>query len=185
MTTPDIIAAFARISPESGLYILSGCAVAAIGWLRVKRLYRKMRRARWARSCASIEQLGKISPSEFETFAAAVFERRGWTVQIVGREGRPDGGLDLLLTAGKKRVVVQCKRYAAKVSASVVREVVGVMMHHRASGAYVVALSGFTRPAQKFAEGKPIKLIDGHGLLKALRAERPRPRDPLTGFRSF
>lgn len=172
MTINEIIAALGHISPERGLFFILAVAGAVTGWARVKRLYARSRRSRWAHQNASIVQLARITPTEFEVFTAAAFERRGWTVQIVGREGRPDGGLDLLLTSKKKRVVVQCKRYAAKVGASVVREVVGVMLHHRASGAYVVALSGFTKPARDFAEGKPIKLVDGNAILKPFLIER-------------
>lgn len=43
------------------------------------------------------------------------------------------------------------------------------MMHHKAQGAYVVALSGFTRAAHQWATGKPVKLIDGAQIFKALQ----------------
>lgn len=49
-----------------------------------------------------------------------------------------------------------------------VREAIGVMMHHRARLAYVVALSGFTRQARDWAKGKPLKLIDGAQLLRVM-----------------
>lgn len=109
-----------------------------------------------------------MHPNNFERYAAAAFEARGWRVEIVGRSGKPDGGLDLLLTGKGRRVVVQCKRYSGKVGAAVVREAVGVMLHHKAQGAYVVGLSGFTKPAMEWAKGKPIKLVDGRHLLRAL-----------------
>ena len=112
--------------------------------------------------------LRAMSPNDFERYTAAAFEARGWRVEIVGREGKPDGGLDLLLTGRGRRIVVQCKRYSGKVGAAVVREAGGVMLHHKAAGAYVVGLSGFTKPAHEWARGKPIKLVDGRHLLRAL-----------------
>lgn len=143
---------------------------AALAFRSARRLWQRHRRGKWARGMADLARLHTLTPSEFEAYTAAAFERRGWRVEIVGREGRPDGGLDLLLTAKGRRAVVQCKRYKAKVGAPVVREAIGVMMHHRARLAYVVALSGFTRQAREWAKGKPLKLIDGAQLLRVMAA---------------
>lgn len=140
----------------------------ALSWRALRGLVARHRRAKWARRARAISDLLALSPNEFETITAAAFEARGWRAQIIGREGRPDGGLDLLLFRRGRRFVVQCKRYAGKVGAPVVRETIGVMIHHNAQGAFVVGLSGFTRAAQEWAKGKPLRLIDGKQLLKIL-----------------
>lgn len=144
----------------------------ALAFRRVRRLWQRHRRGKWAQRMTSLSHLHRMTPTEFEAFTAAAFERRGWRVEIIGREGRPDGGLDLLLTAKGRRAVVQCKRYKTKVGAPVVREVIGTMMHHNARRAYVVALSGFTRQAREWAKGKPLKLIEGAQLLRVLAGGR-------------
>ena len=152
--------------------LFSALLAAALSWRALSALLARRRRAKWARRARAISDLLALSPNEFETITAAAFEARGWRVEIIGREGRADGGLDLLLFRKGRRFVVQCKRYAGKVGAPVVREVIGVMMHHRAQGAFVVGLSGFTRAAQEWAKGKPLRLIDGQQLLKVLARSR-------------
>lgn len=157
-----------EISPSEAAALFVAALSLALAVRRFRRMVARLFRARWARGYGDFEALRAMSPNDFERYAAAAFERRGWRVEIVGREGKPDGGLDLLLTGRGRPVVVQCKRHAKPVGAAVVREVVGVMFHHKAKGAYVVALSGFTRPAHEWAAGKPIKLVDGSHLLRAL-----------------
>lgn len=155
---------------ETAAAIFAATLSIAFGFRSLRRALARRRRGKWARGQQDIAALRSMTPSEFEAYTAAAFEAKGWRVEIVGREGRQDGGLDLLLFGRGRRVVVQCKRYAAKVGAPVIRETMGVMMHHRAQGAYVVALSGFTRAAHEWAAGKPVKLIDGAKIFKVLQA---------------
>lgn len=159
---------FAPNWPEAAA-IFAAVLGAGLAWQSLRRTLSRIRRARWARQQRDRSALLALSPNEFEALTAAAFEAKGWRVEIVGKEGRADGGLDLLLSRRGRRVVAQCKRYAGKVGAPVVREIMGVMIHHRAQGAYVVALSGFTRAAREWAEGKPLRLIDGQQLLRAIQ----------------
>ena len=92
--------------------------------------------------------------------------RAGWAVTVTGGGGADDG-VDLMLSKPRGlRVVVSCKHYRARLGVPQVREVVGVAYHYKARGAYVVALGGFTKAAREYADGKPIKLIDGAALLR-------------------
>lgn len=163
--------AWPEISPHAAAAIFAAVLSLAFALRGLWRLWCRRRRAEWAGGLCSLDVLQTMPPNDFETFTAAAFEARGWRVSIVGREGKPDGGLDLLLSAGGRRAVVQCKRYRSRVGASVIRETVGVMLHHKAQGAFVVALSGFTKPAMDWAQGKPIKLIDGPQLIRAIERE--------------
>lgn len=157
------------LTMQEAAAIFGGALLLAFAWRAVRRVAARYRRARWARQQHSRADLLALSPNEFEALTAAAFESFGWRVEIIGREGRADGGLDLLLFKRGRRVVAQCKRYAGKVGAPVVREIIGVMVHHKAQGAYVVALSGFTKAAQQWAEGKRcLRLIDGQQLLGAI-----------------
>lgn len=164
------------LTTQEAAAIFGGVLFLALAWRALRRIIARIRRARWARRQHSRSDLLAMSPNEFEALTAAAFEARGWRVEIVGREGRADGGLDLLMTKGRRRAVAQCKRYAGKVGAPVVRETIGVMMHHQAQGAFVVAVSGFTKAAQEWAKGKPLRLIDGRQLLGAIHARAGQGR---------
>lgn len=98
---------------------------------------------------------------EFEMVVGESFRRRGYQVLETGGKG-PDGGVDLILTKGGEKYLVQCKQWKAyKVSVQVVRELYGVMASERAAGGYVITAGDFTREARKFADGLNIKLLDG------------------------
>lgn len=81
----------------------------------------------------------------------------------------PDGGIDLVLSKGSEKFLVQCKQWKAfKVSVTVVRDLYGVMAVKGAAGGFVVTSGRFTDEATAFASGRNIKLIDGpllHGLI--------------------
>jgi restriction system protein len=56
-----------------------------------------------------------------------------------------------------------------KVPVNVVREMYGLLAHHGADEVRIAALGGFTPDAARFAEGKPMELIDGPSLLTMIR----------------
>ena len=76
---------------------------------------------------------------------------------------------------------------AYKVGGDVVRELYGVMAAKGATGGFVVTSGSFTDDAKSFADGRNVKLVDGHrlfGLIKQAReslasrtgtSDRPRP----------
>jgi restriction system protein len=104
-------------------------------------------------------QLDKISPIGFEKLIDEIFTAMGYTVKRTKITG--DQEVDLLCT-GKEReiVVVQCKRYQAKVSSSIVRDFYGTILHEKASRGYLVTTGRFSSPAIDWAKGKPIELVD-------------------------
>ena len=55
---------------------------------------------------------------------------------------------------------------------NVVREMYGLMAHHRADEVRIAALGGFTPDAERFAEGKRIALIGGPALLAMIEEGR-------------
>lgn len=58
---------------------------------------------------------------------------------------------------------------ARKVGASVVREMYGLLAHHGANEVRIATVGGYTPDAARFAQGKPITLIDGETLLEMIR----------------
>lgn len=106
---------------------------------------------------------------EFERLVAETFRQRGYNVTETG--GRTaDGGVDLALTKGKERLLVQCKQWRARsVGVTVIRELYGIIAASRATGGYVVTSGMFTHDAKQFARSCSIELIDGDGLESLIR----------------
>jgi restriction system protein len=116
--------------------------------------------------------IAKLDWREFESLVGEGFRRRGFKVEMRGGS-KPDGGVDLVLTKGSERSLVQCKQWRAlQVTVSVVRELYGVMAAEQASAGYVVTSGTFTKDAKTFASGRNIELIDGEDLAKLLRDGR-------------
>src|SRR5690606_4794 len=116
---------------------------------------------------------------EFEMLVGEGFKRRGYGVRENGGGGA-DGGVDLVLTKGGERFLVQCKQWKAfKVGVTTVRELYGVMAADGAAGGSVVTSGQFTKEASAFAAGRNIELVDGGLLLRLLAGGRAsRAADP-------
>ena len=97
---------------------------------------------------------------------------------------QPDGGIDLELRASNKVLVVQCKHWKARaVGVALVRELYGAMVGAEANAAILVTSGSYTPDAIDFARDKPIKLIEGRGLVELLRGsgvEQPAHRVAAT-----
>jgi restriction system protein len=124
--------------------------------------------------------LQQISWQQFESLVGEYFRQRGFRVAESGGGGT-DGGVDLVLTLGSDRYLVQCKHWRAlKVGVEPVRELYGVMTARRAAGGFVVTSGAFTEEAKKFAEGREVELIDGGQLQTLIQRQaspvRPGPR---------
>lgn len=101
----------------------------------------------------------------FEELVEAYYRKLGYRVQRQ-REDGPDGGIDVRITNEQdQRFLVQCKQWRhSNVGVKTVRELLGVVVAERAAGGIVVTSNEFTNEAREFAEGVPIKLIDGEKL---------------------
>lgn len=110
-----------------------------------------------------------MSWQQFETLVGEGFQRRGGRVKETGG-GRPDGGVDLVLSKDGEKTLVQCKQWKAfKVGVSTVRELYGVMAADGAAAGFVVTSGRFTQEAVAFAAGRNIHLMDGAALMKLLK----------------
>jgi len=110
-----------------------------------------------------------LSWRDFERQLAEVYRQKGYHVDEVGGSG-PDGGIDLKLHRDGRTAVVQCKHWKTwKVSVKPVRELFGVMTAERADSAIFITSGSCTSEALRFAEGKPIELIDHSGFLDLVR----------------
>ncbi len=88
-----------------------------------------------------------------------------------------DGGIDIIaysdspLFSGK--YVVQCKDWTGSVGEGVIRDLYGVVTAESANKGILITTGTITKSAQKFAEGKPLELIDGEQLSKLLHKFKP------------
>jgi restriction system protein len=130
----------------------------------------RRRRALLLDAQTSIDSLRTMSWRDFETLVAEAFRRRGYVVEETGGGGK-DGGVDLILRSKPGRTdLVQCKHWKTqRVNVATVREMWGLVAHHRADGVKIVCVGAFTADAAQFAQGKAIDLIDGVKLLELVR----------------
>jgi restriction system protein len=121
--------------------------------------------------------LARCHLAAFERLVSEAYRLQGYAVTEVGGGGA-DGGVDLVLSKGGEKFLVQCKQWKAfKVGVDVVRELYGVMAARGATGGFVVTSGRFTDDATAFASGRNVKLVDGpklRGLVQqALAASNP------------
>jgi restriction system protein len=135
------------------------------------------------------DALDGMSWQEFEMLVGEAFRLQGYAVTEIGGGGA-DGGVDLALTKGGEKFLVQCKQWRAyKVGVDVVRELFGVMVARGATGGFVVTSGRFTDDATAFASGRNVRLVDGpklRGLIQQASSARAHaastaqmaPREP-------
>jgi restriction system protein len=120
----------------------------------------------------SASSLDGMTWLEFEALVGEAFRQKGYKVQELGGAAT-DGGVDLVLTKGTERFLVQCKKWKAfKVGVDVVRELYGVMAVKGAAGGFVVTSGKFTPDAQEFARGRNVTLINGVQLFSMLQSAK-------------
>jgi restriction system protein len=133
------------------------------------------KRHRLVDQLTSLEKLRETPWKEFELLVAEAFRRQGYQVDYSLGRGA-DGGVDLTLLKDGRTSLVQCKQWKVfSVGAPVIREMFGLMTAEKADEAIIVISGKFTREAQAFAAGKPIRLIDGPELLALVQSVQNRP----------
>ena len=152
----------------AGQYIvpLIGLAGAAISAFRKKQRAALVTDVSQASSASALDGM---SWREFELLVGEAFRLQGFRVAEIGGGG-PDGGVDLILSKGNERFLVQCKQWKAfKVGVDVVRELYGVMAAKGAAGGFVVTSGRFTDDAKAFADGRNVQLVDGTKLFAMIK----------------
>ncbi|WP_328991085.1 restriction endonuclease [Kribbella sp. NBC_01245] len=109
----------------------------------------------------------ELTAEEFEQLVHNLLTRMGLETQLF--RSRHDGGIDCVaydprpITGGK--FVVQAKLYTRTVPPSAVRDLFGTVADAGATKGILITTSGFGPSSYQFANGKPLQLIDGTGLL--------------------
>lgn len=109
---------------------------------------------------------GKKSGISFEEKCLEVIKAMGFTATTTSATS--DGGIDILAVSTQPlfsgKYIIQCKDWANPVGEPVLRDLYGVVHAENANKGVLITTSTFTRAAQRFAEGKPLELIDGEQL---------------------
>jgi HJR/Mrr/RecB family endonuclease len=128
--------------------------LALVWWLRRRRSEREAIRA------AGIAGIDAMDGAAFERRLAIAFGDHGWRVRHMGGNG--DFGCDLIAEQGKRRLVIQAKRYALgrKVGIAAVQEVHAALSHYRGTAAVVITSSHFTPAARKLAASTRVECWD-------------------------
>lgn len=114
-----------------------------------------------------------LDPFEFENLVSNLFGKIGFEVKQT--QSTVDGGVDAIafdtrpILGGK--IIIQAKRYKNTVDVSAVRDLYGTMINEGANKGILVCTSHYGSKAYNFANGKPIELIDGGGLLYLLEQQ--------------
>lgn len=108
---------------------------------------------------AQVDDLFNLSPVEFEKWVRKhIFEKENWQVSETKKTG--DGGIDLILWKNDEKSIAQCKRFRGTVGQPQLRDFYGTMMSEGVSRGFFVTTGLFSLSAIKFAENKPIGMID-------------------------
>ena len=149
-------------------------ATVSLGWLgvQIQATYRR-HLVEWT------TDLRLLDAAEFEWLVGELFTREGWKVEETGRQGGPDGNIDLRLSKDGQRSIVQCKRWTSwLVGVDDVRAFAGTLLREGLPGSagIFVTLSGFTDQARAEAKAAHLTLVDNHDLYG--RVEQVRRKEP-------
>lgn len=107
----------------------------------------------------------------FEAACARLVERFGFNATVTKATG--DGGVDIEaynpqpLLEGK--YLIQCKKWEAPVGEPPLRDLYGLVVSTGANKGILITTSTFTPAAKRFADGKPLELIDGASFARLLK----------------
>ena len=129
-------------------------------WLRHREERRKFRQA-------GIRDVDSMDGFEFERYLGHILTQSGYKVLVTQQSG--DFGADLVITdTNGERAVVQAKRYTGTVGIKAVQEVVGAKAHYRATQAFCITNSGYTKAAQALAKSNDVALLSRHDLTRLI-----------------
>jgi restriction system protein len=167
------------LSPLASLFLFVCLLTAGLSWWTAGS------RAKLLDTQSSLDSIRSLSWAQIEQLVGEMFRRRGYRVEETGLGGA-DGGIDLVLTKDGETTLVQCKHWRTQhVGVSVVREMFGLMEHHRVAAGKIVCTGVFSTDCYRFAVGKPIELIEGEDLYRRVAEVRKdtmlMPSAPMVG----
>ncbi len=146
--------------------MMFGIVALALAFRIVVDLMSRRSRIRWFLGKKQVQELQKLSPSQFEEYIAVLFKSLGYTTRVTG--GKGDGGVDVEAEKDGHVHYIQCKKFiTSKVPVGAVRDFYGAIADRIDGGkGYFITTNVFTLDAEKFAEDKPIELVDKFKLME-------------------
>lgn len=123
-------------------------------------LEKHINRKRYLNSSLSV--LDHLDGEKFEKYAKAVFESKGYKVELTPKSH--DYGADLVLIKSGKRTVVQAKRYKSKVGVAAIQQIIAAKAYYNADECIVFTNNYYTPSAKKLANVNKVKLFDRNDL---------------------
>jgi len=134
--------------------------------------------SQWRTDRDLLQWLRGMNPTEFEDYIARLYSKLGYKTERVG--GSYDGGVDVIAEKNGIKYYIQCKKYiTSTVGVKGIREFYGVLVDRLAQGkGFFITTNKFTLEAEKFAEDKPIELIDRFKLIHYIRLTEKNNKKP-------
>lgn len=147
------------------LFTIIGIAAAVF---LIPKIIRMRKRVAWREKVlmSGINQIDVMKGEHFELYLKALFEQRGYKVELTPKLN--DFGADLILTQAGKRIVVQAKRYGKTVGVDAIQQVTGARAYYGAMEALVVTNQEFSSNALLLAETNNVGLINRSGLINLI-----------------
>ncbi|MGH9932833.1 MAG: restriction endonuclease [Pyrinomonadaceae bacterium] len=127
----------------------------------------KKRAEQKKRGKQTLDQLLRLSPTEFEKAVGEVLEAHGYE-KVRVRGGSGDQGADILAEKMNERVAIQCKRLKGMVGPSGVRELMGALELTECHRGLLVTTGMFSIEAQRMVRETSIELISGDKLIELI-----------------
>jgi len=145
---------------------------------KLKAAIRSKKGEKWRADRDRLQWLRGMKPSEFEDYISNLFSRLGYKTQAVGKSH--DGGIDVIAEKGGVKNYIQCKKFiTSEVTVGDVRSFYGALVDHLTNGkGYFITTNRFTLEAEKFAEDKPIELVDGYKLISYIKMAEKGKKAP-------
>jgi restriction system protein len=149
--------------------LLISFLVICFGILLLSVILKNKRGINFFQSKNTLESLRRLAPGQFEDYIVELFRHLGFRTEKVG--GSYDGGIDVVAEKDGIKHYIQCKRFIIRqVNVHDVRDFYGAMADKLTDAkGYFITTNFFTLEAEKFAEGKPLELIDGNKLMRYIR----------------
>jgi len=150
-------------------FVLLGVAVLALALRVTMDLLSRKSKIKWFLGKKKIQDLQELTPTQFEEYTAELFTALGYETSVKGGSG--DGGIDVEAEKDGVTHYIQCKKYiSSKVPVGAIRDFYGAIADKIGGGTgYFITTNVFTLDAEKFAEDKPIELIDRFKLMEYMK----------------
>lgn len=113
---------------------------------------------------SGIDTIDQMTGVQFEEYISVLFKNQGYRVDATPITG--DYGADAILKKDKKVIVVQAKRYKKNVGVRSVQEIIPAMKMYKATDAWVITNSYFTKQALTLAKQNNVRMIDRDELIE-------------------